>query len=155
MRYNQIKENKPAKIRKIKPLCIYCGVVELKKNAQTYCSNTCSAQHQRQLLCVEWLMTGIIPNNVTSHIGKDHFVREYVRNRQSNLCAICGCEPIHNKLPLVFRLDHIDGHSEDNKESNLRLICPNCDTQLPTFGSKNRGNGRKYRKARYDAGKSY
>ena len=38
---------------------------------------------------------------------------------------------------------------------NLRLVCPNCDSQLPTFKGRNTGNGRYYRRQRYKAGKSY
>lgn len=54
-----------------------------------------------------------------------------------------------NNKKIVFILDHIDGHHDNNDENNLRLVCPNCDSQLPTYKSKNRGNGddydRKYR----------
>ena len=33
-------------------------------------------------------------------------------------------------------------------------VCGNCNMQLPTFASKNRGNGRFYRRQRYAEGKS-
>ena len=35
----------------------------------------------------------------------------------------------------------IDG---DNVRSNLRLICPNCDSQLDTYKSKNKNGARSY-----------
>lgn len=41
------------------------------------------------------------------------------------------------KLPLI--LDHINGNNKDNSPSNLRYICPNCDSQLSTRGGSNRG----------------
>src|SRR5712691_4692956 len=43
-------------------------------------------------------------------------------------------------LPLI--LDHRDGNRYDNSPSNLRLLCPNCESQLPTRGGANRGRVR-------------
>ncbi len=40
-------------------------------------------------------------------------------------------------------------------EENLSLICSNCDANLPTYKSKNKGNGRHYRRIKYKEGKSY
>ena len=57
---------------------------------------------------------------------------------QNNMCAICGCKPEHNGKPLVFVLDHIDGDASNNCRDNVRLVCPNCDSQLDTFKSKNK-----------------
>lgn len=58
-------------------------------------------------------------------------------------CAICGLPPFWNGLPLTLTLDHIDGDNKNNELLNLRWVCPNCDRQLPTFGSKNFRTSRK------------
>jgi hypothetical protein len=43
---------------------------------------------------------------------------------------------------LVFILDHIDGNWRRHIKNNLRLICPNCNSQLDT--TKNHwGKGRR------------
>lgn len=42
------------------------------------------------------------------------------------------------KLPLI--LDHLSGNSCDNRAENLRLLCPNCDSQnAMTRGGANAG----------------
>lgn len=55
-----------------------------------------------------------------------------------NECSVCGMPPEWNAQPLVLRLDHINGTSTDHTLTNLRLVCPNCDSQLPTFAGRNR-----------------
>ncbi len=52
-------------------------------------------------------------------------------------------------------LDHIDGNSENRFIDNFRLVCSNCDSQLDTYKSKNKGSGRHYRRERYKNGQSY
>ena len=73
-------------------------------------------------------------------------VKRYLREKFSNKCCLCGWAEINPKTgqaPLVA--DHIDGNWRNNVESNLRLICPNCDALSPTYAGLNRGNGRKNR----------
>lgn len=47
-------------------------------------------------------------------------------------CNICGLSRWKGK-PIRLRLDHIDGDNINNLEENLRIICPNCDSQTDTF----------------------
>ena len=57
-----------------------------------------------------------------------------------NKCSICGSPPIWNGKPLVFILDHINGDRYDHRIKNLRLVCHNCNSQLPTFAGRNSSN---------------
>jgi HNH endonuclease len=54
-------------------------------------------------------------------------------------CAECGALPIWNGRPLVLVLDHSNGDRSDNRRENLRLLCPNCNSQQGTFAGKNKG----------------
>jgi predicted RNA-binding Zn-ribbon protein involved in translation (DUF1610 family) len=56
-------------------------------------------------------------------------------------CSKCGIKDWQGK-PITFWLDHIDGNPTNHTETNFRFVCPNCDSQSPTFGAKNKGNGR-------------
>ncbi|MGD0664878.1 MAG: HNH endonuclease, partial [Rhabdochlamydiaceae bacterium] len=69
-------------------------------------------------------------------------------------CHICQNNTWMGK-PIGLILDHIDGDHANNSIENLRLVCGNCDMQLPTYKSKNRGKGRAFRRDRYAKGMSY
>jgi len=51
-------------------------------------------------------------------------------------CSICGMFPEWNSKRLVLILDHINGVNNDNRIENLRLLCPNCNSQTDTFCCK-------------------
>ena len=55
-----------------------------------------------------------------------------------NECAICGQAPEWHGLKLVMVLDHINGVRNDSRKENLRLLCPNCNSQQSTFAGRNR-----------------
>jgi len=53
-------------------------------------------------------------------------------------CVECGIGNEYNGKPITLELDHINGDNLDNKLENLRILCPNCHSQTPTYKSKNR-----------------
>lgn len=84
-----------------------------------------------------------------------HYVRRHLAEEQAYCCALCGGADEWQGMPLSLVLDHVDGDSTNNRRDNLRLVCPNCDSQLSTYKSRNRGRGRHSRRERYAQGRSY
>ena len=53
------------------------------------------------------------------------------------LCSECGLSEWRgSRLALV--LDHVNGNPRDHRLENLRLLCPNCNSQTPTFAGRNK-----------------
>ncbi|WP_304106028.1 HNH endonuclease signature motif containing protein [Mycolicibacterium bacteremicum] len=131
--------------------CQGCGAELTRRSQKVFCSNPCQIAFRRTTRTKVWLESG--QGRAGSLQG--HYIRSYIAAEQSGCCAICGGAGSWQGLPLTLVLDHIDGNSENNRRDNLRLVCPNCDSQLPTYKSRNRGNGRSFRRQRYADGKSY
>lgn len=53
-----------------------------------------------------------------------------------NKCILCGNTGDWLGKPLTLQLDHINGISNDNRIENLRILCPNCHSQTPTYSGK-------------------
>ncbi len=66
-------------------------------------------------------------------------LRKYYKkgNYSEYKCSICGQKPIWNGKELTLILDHANGINNDDNLENLRWVCPNCNQQLDTTGSRN------------------
>ena len=124
---------------KIKSSCLNCQkefTYSPKQKRGLYCSNACRAEHVKNVYTRERYLTGQMTERAT--------LRRYIVEDHGYKCAICGIADWQgNKISL--QVDHIDGNPTNNMPSNLRMLCPNCHSQTPHFGSKNKGNGRKSR----------
>ncbi len=126
--------------RKNKNVCPVCSTMP-ERSRYMYCSNKCQLEFQRRRYIEKW-KSGEISG--LSNIGTvSVVVKEYLRKKYDNKCVLCGWSIMNLKtgiVPLVA--DHIDGNWRNNVESNLRLLCPNCDSLTPTYGGSNKGYGR-------------
>ena len=131
------------------PKCRNCNKLNARKS-YIYCSNQC----QRDYECTSWLVKwakgevdggrGINTRNVSGYLAR------YLFEKYKQACSICGWNQVHpvtNRVPL--EIDHIDGNAENNIESNLRVVCPNCHSLTSSFRNLNKGTGREWRRLKY------
>ena len=121
--------------------CIFCNIL-LKNKQKKFCSRGCQSNYFHNIN-----YNKIIEGDKTimkSNFRIDYFKKDILKE-QDNKCDICKIEDNWNNKKLVFVLDHIDGDASNNKRDNLRCVCPNCDSQLDTYKSKNKNSARKDR----------
>lgn len=121
-------------------ICKYCGKPFLNWSTNIFCSKECASLYKKEEYYKYYL------ENQENFQGQTSmgWIKYHLLKEQNNKCAICGMENSWNNKPLVFILDHINGRANDNTRNNLRLICPNCDSQLDTYKSKNKNSDRIY-----------
>lgn len=126
-----------------KGVCKNCGkeIVIYASKKGKYCSIKCQKEFEHKEDYAK-LVNGD-ENFMRANYNPRKFKKDIIEE-QGGKCAICGCIEEHNGKPLVFILDHIDGHASNNKRDNLRCICPNCDSQIETYKSKNKFGERYY-----------
>lgn len=128
----------------------------LKRNAKLYCSVCGKRMYGKGVIktgicfmCakqkkLKQFISGEFYNTVIK-LGAGIY-REYMFDRADNKCSKCGWTAVHpvtGKIPL--HIHHKDGNYKNNILSNLVVLCPNCHVLTESYGSLNKGNGRKDR----------
>lgn len=128
-------------LRKTIQHCKTCNKI-LTTKSKIYCNHTCQAKFQYEDYIQNWKQ-----GNELGYKGKTkqlvNSIRKYMLLKHNNACQECGwnkLHPIDNK-PLV-EIDHIDGDASNCKESNLRVLCPNCHSMTPTYRARNKNSAR-------------
>ena len=119
--------------------CLHCKEEAIWGRSKTnkFCSNACQGLFKWVSETVPRIEAGLVPDGSPA-------LKKYLIETRGESCENCGQESTWNNKPLVLQLDHIDGDSDNNFPSNIRLLCPNCHSQTENFGSK--GKGSRYKK---------
>lgn len=125
--------------------CEYCSY-ELNQQKK-FCNNKCQVA-QRKAIIYKSIEDGA--KVIASQL------RKYMIYKYGAKCMECGWEKLHPiSKTCPVELEHIDGNSENNSLSNLKLLCPSCHSLTLTYKNRNRGHGRHSRRERYHKGLSY
>lgn len=128
------------KIAKFESVCLNCNNEIKSKKPKKFCNSKCCGEYKHKQSYLDFL-------NNNEKYNKGYYspktFKDFILQEQENKCEICKNEPIWMNKKLVFVIDHIDGDCSNNKRENLRLICPNCDSQTDTFKSKTKNSKRR------------
>jgi len=120
--------------------CLSCDK-HFESDDRKYCNSKCQNDYRYKQFITEWKL-----NNHDGMRGKtstSHHIRKYLFEKFNNSCCECGWSKVNqftNKIPL--ELEHIDGDFTNNKEDNLKLLCPNCHALTATWKGANIKKGR-------------
>lgn len=134
------------------PKCLICGD-KVKNYMNVYCSNKCQNDDRYINYIKDWKNDKV---DGKKGYGISNHIKRYLFEKYNNKCTKCGWS-IKNEYTgnIPLECEHIDGNSDNNKEENLTLLCPNCHSLTETYKGANKGNGRYNRRQRYNDGKSY
>ena len=116
--------------------CVYCNRT-LSNKQEKYCSRECQTLFQRQEFIIKWKNGE--ESGWTKSSGMSTHIRNYMLEKAGHKCQQCGwskTHPITLRVPL--EIHHVDGDCRNCSEDNLEVLCPNCHSLTPNFGSLNK-----------------
>lgn len=129
---------------KIKFNCLNCSneTTGHHSAANKYCNLKCQGEFYYKKNIDDWKNGRISGNKGIKSKQVSNFIKRYIEEKFDYKCVECGTGKDWNNKPLSLQIEHLDGNSSNTTEENLSLLCPNCHTQTPFYGSKNKGRGR-------------
>jgi len=139
------KECKDKSCRKHR-VCLFCG--SDTRRQKKFCNSKCMSEYRYKEYITKWLAgqvdgnySGTGDNRISKH------VRKYMILLSDSRCSKCGWNEINQSTGTSpLQVNHVDGNSDNTRKENLEVLCPNCHSLTPTFGSLNIGKGRSKRR---------
>ena len=130
---------------KKKYICLSCNQETIKENCSgKYCSNKCQQKFQKEKIISNWKTDH--STGMSKSFRLKNPIREYIFDKYDHKCCHCSWDKINPTTGLrPLEIDHIDGDCTNNKEENLRLLCPNCHSLTSNYRALNAGNGNRNR----------
>jgi len=129
-----------SKIKQIR-YCKNCQQ-DISGKGQKYCSHKCQWEYRTKITLQKWFN-----NEYKGYCGNLHqispTIKNYLIKKAGHKCPKCGWNKIHpitKRIPL--QINHIDGDSTNSRPENLEILCPNCHSLTPNFGSLNKNSKR-------------
>jgi hypothetical protein len=124
--------------------CLSCGTPLSGGTHRKYCNHECQHSHQYETFITEW-KEGLRDGNIAvDQLSRN--IRKYIFEKYDSKCCECGWSETNQHTGTIpLEVEHIDGNHRNNKESNLKLLCPNCHSLTESYRGANKGKGRKYR----------
>lgn len=115
---------------------------KLNKNRHNLFSECAKKTHKKTSYKTEDILNNMYPNYQSAKLLKRLIDEGYKKYK----CEICGISEWNSKH-ISLQLHHINGNHQDNTLSNLQVLCPNCHSQMDSFGGKSsqksKGNRKK------------
>lgn len=146
-RFHNYRHGKFAAIERNCKTCDAVLPANRASKGSIYCSHTCVRKDKYKQYINRWL-NGEIDGGTWYRVS--YHVRRWMIEMFGEKCSICGWNKRNEftgKIPV--HVDHIDGNPYRTVPNNLRFLCPNCHSLTNSFGSANRGKGRKERHSLY------
>lgn len=121
-----------------KKVCINCG--NDLNAGKKYCSHTCQHEYQFNEKINKWKNGELSGHHNTDTYSIAKWLRKYLLKKYNYKCGNCGFEGYNPDGNTILEVDHIDGNASNNKEENLRVLCPNCHAMTDNFRARNKSS---------------
>jgi hypothetical protein len=121
--------------------CITCNASFEAYTERKFCSTKCQ-NDKKYFEFIETWKNGDV-DGMRGKTSTSQHIRRYLFEKYNNSCSECGWSKVNphtQKIPL--ELEHVDGDYTNNKEENLKLLCPNCHSLTSTWKGANKKQGR-------------